>query len=42
MAYGRETWKLIKRTKNLLRIAGWAMEKVILGAEIDVICMDKG
>ena len=31
MTYGCETWKLTKRTENLLRIAPTAMERAMLG-----------
>ena len=31
MTYGCETWKLTKRTENLLRIAQRAIERAMLG-----------
>ena len=34
MTYGCETWKLTKRTENLLRIAQRAMERAMLGVTL--------
>ena len=34
MTYGCETWKLTKRTENLLRVAQRAMERAMLGITI--------